>query len=60
MDSIKSSAPHAHPTIRDQDHPHACLEGYVYLGYTAFDEETGEEVERVEALPCRRCAEEAR
>jgi hypothetical protein len=41
------------------DHPHACLNGYVYLGYTAL-EETGEEVERVEALPCRRCAEEAR
>jgi hypothetical protein len=36
------------------------LNGYVYLGYTAVDEETGEEVERVEALPCRRCAEEAR
>jgi hypothetical protein len=34
--------------------------GYVYLGYTAFDEQTGEEVGRVEALPCRRCAEEAR
>jgi hypothetical protein len=39
----------------DQDHPHACTGGYVYLGYTATDEETGEEVERVEALPCRRC-----
>jgi len=35
------------------------MNGYVYLGYTAVDEETGEEVERVEALPCRRCAEEA-
>jgi hypothetical protein len=35
----------------------ACLNGYVYLGYTALDEETGEEVERVEALPCRRCAD---
>jgi hypothetical protein len=32
---------------------------YIYLGYTAFDEKTGEEVERVEALPCRRCVEEA-
>ena len=42
-----------------QDHPHACMDGYVYLGYTAIDEETGDEVERVEALPCRRCAEEA-
>jgi hypothetical protein len=41
----------------DQDHPHACLNGYVYLGYTVVDEETGEEVERVEALPCRRCAD---
>jgi hypothetical protein len=40
-----------------QDHPHACLDGYVYLGYTTMDEETGDEVERVEALPCRRCAE---
>jgi hypothetical protein len=26
----------------------------------AFDEQMGEEVERIEALPCRRCAEEAR
>jgi hypothetical protein len=60
MATEKSSAPHARPSIEDQDHPHACLNGYVYLGYTAIDEETGEEVERVEALPCRRCAEEAR
>jgi hypothetical protein len=58
MATEKSSAP-AHPTTEDHDHPHACLNGYVYLGYTALDEETGEEVERVEALPCRRCAEEA-
>ena len=48
------------PTTEEQDHPHACLDGYVYLGYTATDEESGEEVERVEALPFRRCAEEAR
>jgi hypothetical protein len=46
-----------HATPVGQDHPHACLNGYVYLGYTALDEETGEEVERVEALPCRRCAD---
>jgi hypothetical protein len=53
--------------IRDRDSPRAdtcglvaaCLNGYIYLGYTAVDEETGEEVERVEALPCRRCANEA-
>jgi hypothetical protein len=38
----------------DQDHPHACLDGYVLLEYTVFDEESGEEVERVVALPRRR------
>ena len=59
MDTRESSAPHAHPSIEEQDHPHACLDGYIYLGYTAIDEKTGEEEERVEALPCRRCAEEA-
>jgi hypothetical protein len=32
----------------------------IWLDYTAVDEETGEEVERVEALPCHRCASEAR
>ena len=59
MATTESSAPYAHQSTEDQDHPHACLNGYVYLGYTAIDGETGEEVERLEALPCRRCAEEA-
>jgi len=31
----------------------------VFLSYTVFDEESGEEVEELEALPCRRCIEEA-
>jgi hypothetical protein len=60
MEAPESSAPHAHPSTEEQDHPHACLNGYIYLSYTAVDEQTGEEVERIEALPCRRCAEEAR
>ena len=55
----KSLAHDAHPSTEDQDHPHACRNGYIYLGYNAIDEETVEEVERVEALLCRRCAEEA-
>jgi hypothetical protein len=59
MDAPESSARRAAYAGEVQDHPHACMDGYVYLGYTAIDEETGEEVERVEALPCRRCAEEA-
>jgi hypothetical protein len=33
--------------------------GYIYLGYTYVSEETGDEVEAYEAVPCRRCAEEA-
>ena len=42
----------------DQDQLHACLEGIVYVGHLV--EENGEEVEIFEAVPCRRCAEEAR
>jgi len=34
---------------------HACTDGWVYLGYT--DDEGNEQIE---ALPCRRCAEDAR
>jgi hypothetical protein len=60
MDARESTAHPAHPSTEVQDHPHACLKGYVYLSYTASDEQTGEEVERIEVLPCRRCAEEAR
>ena len=60
MDAPESSAPHAHPSAEEQDHPHARLNGYVYLGYIAVDEgtgdeETGDEVERVKALGSRRC-----
>ena len=60
MDTGESSAP-AHPSTedQDQDHAHACNDGWVTIGQIALDPETGEEVERIEALPCRRCAEEA-
>ena len=37
------------------EHPHACLEGVVYIGRLV--EEDGEEVEIIEAVPCRRCAD---
>jgi hypothetical protein len=51
LSAEKSSAHPAHPSTEEQDHPHACLDGYVYLGYT---DEDGEE--QIEKLPCRRCA----
>ena len=40
-----------------QDHPHACLNGRIYLGYTSVGED-GDEVEAYEAIPCRRCLED--
>jgi hypothetical protein len=45
------------PVDREEAHPHACTEGVVYLTYTAYDEEVGDEVERIEVVPCRRCSE---
>jgi hypothetical protein len=33
-------------------HPHACVDGWIYLTYTGEDGE-----EAFEALPCRRCRE---
>jgi len=61
MDEQQSSACARRAAYEEevQDHPHACLDGYVYLGYTAIDEESGEEVELIERLPCRRCIDDA-
>jgi hypothetical protein len=56
MDTAKSSV--FRPTdVREDTHPHACTDGLVFLTYTAFGEEIGEEVERLEVVPCRRCAD---
>jgi hypothetical protein len=47
------------PSEPDEDtHPHACWHGLVFMTWTTFDEEVGDEVERIEVVPCRRCAEE--
>ncbi len=46
---------HRDPAV--DHHPHSCWDGLVYLTYTVFDEEIGEEVEKLEVIPCRRCAE---
>jgi SWIM zinc finger len=49
--------PQAH---RPQDHPHACLDGYIYLGQMVESaHDLAGEVEVYERLPCRRCAEQA-
>lgn len=47
--------------VGEDHHPHACSgDGLVFLTYMIHDDELGEEVERLEVVPCRRCAEEAR
>ncbi len=70
MDARESSAS-AHPSTGDHDdtveahyasleRPHVCYERVVYIGHLVEDPGTGEESEVIEAVPCRRCAEEAR
>jgi hypothetical protein len=69
MATEKSSAHPAHPPEDHDDtveshyacleRPHACYEGVVYIGHVVVGED-GEEVEIVEAVPCRRCVEGAR
>jgi hypothetical protein len=43
--------------VSEDTHPHACMDGLVFLTYTTFDEEVGDEVERLEVVPCRRCTD---
>ena len=55
MDTTKTTAPSTHPATEC----FACYEGIVYIGHLIEDSEaTGEEVEVIEAVPCRRCAAE--
>ena len=41
----------------DQDHPHACNDGWVTIGQMVVDEQTGEETEEYALYLCRKCAE---
>ena len=49
------TAPATHPATEC----FACYEGVVYIGLL-IEDESGEEVEVIEAVPCRRCAGEPR
>jgi hypothetical protein len=51
---IKESSVFRPREASEDYHPHACTDGLVYLTYTVFDEAVGEEVERLEVVPCRR------
>jgi hypothetical protein len=37
-----------------EETPHGCYEGWVYMGFEGEDE-SGEHVEVIERVPCRRC-----
>ena len=65
MDTVESSAPCAHPSIEEHDdtveahysglerlRPHACMDGWVFVGYV---DEHGEE--REASYACHRCAD---
>jgi hypothetical protein len=51
----ESTAHPALPTTEEQDHPHACNDGWVTIGQLVVDSETGEEAEEFALYLCRRC-----
>jgi hypothetical protein len=53
MSSTTDSSAPAHPSTEGC---FACYEGLVYLGHLVVQED-GEEVETIEAVPCRRCSD---
>jgi hypothetical protein len=44
------------PVPTEEEAPHGCIAGVVYIGHMVEGED-GEEVEVFEAVPCRRCSE---
>jgi hypothetical protein len=38
----------------DEEAPHGCIDGWVYLGFEGEDV-NGEHVEEIERVPCKRC-----
>ena len=55
VDTKNDTAPSTHPATEEC---FVCLGGVVYIGHLVEDDETGEAVEIVEAVSCRRCAKE--
>ncbi len=42
---------------QDQDHPHACTDGWVTIGQIVVDDETGEDIEEYALYLCSKCAD---
>jgi len=57
--SSKESLPYPAPRTEEQDHPHACIDGWVFLGrIVESQEDLDGEVIEYDRVPCRRCASE--
>ena len=54
--SIPPASDPFHAAPDDQDHPHICNNGWVTIGQTVLDPETGEETEEYALYLCDRCA----
>jgi len=57
VDTKNSTAPSPHPSTEEC---FACYDGTVYIGHLVEDSEAGEEVEVIEAVPCRHCSRDSR
>ena len=51
--SLAHSGGH-YPRPDQEETPHACYNGWIYLGFEGEDLE-GNHVEEIERVPCRRC-----
>jgi hypothetical protein len=56
LDAHYSGLERLRPHPSTEESPHVCYDGLVFIGHLVADED-GEEVEVIEAVPCRRCAE---
>jgi hypothetical protein len=57
VDTIKDNAPEPRPSTDES--PHACNGGWVTIGQTVIDPDTGEETEEFALYLCRRCTDNA-
>jgi hypothetical protein len=55
--TISPAGDPCHAAPHDQDHPHACNDGWITLGQLVVDPETGEETVEYALYLCRRCAD---
>jgi hypothetical protein len=58
VDTIILRKDHPEGSTLTNEAPHACMDGWVFLGFEAEDE-SGEQCEDIERVPCRRCRPEA-